>query len=120
MLPADAELGFFLAGQRDVTLRAKALDLFQRARAEMVAQQAESFQVLPRPRGHALRVLQSARDLVAALASFHRQHKLDPFDLRQLRQRGGERIAGRPSAVDRAAQTRPSPGRIRAAARCKT
>ena len=48
-----------------------------------IAQLAKSFQVLPRPRGHALRVLQPARDLGSLLARLHRQHELDAFDLRQ-------------------------------------
>ncbi len=95
MFPADAKLGFILAGERNVTLRAKALDLFEGARSQVVAQQMESFQGLTSPRGHALRILEAARDLVSSLAGFDCQHKLYSLDLRQSRQRrsGGFRSA---------------------------
>ena len=87
MLPADAKLGLILAGERDMPLRAEALELFEGARSQAIAQRTESFQALTSPRGHVLRVLQSARDLVAALAGLHRQYKLHSFELGQARER---------------------------------
>jgi len=87
MFPTDTKVGFILAGERDVTLRAKTLDLFEGARSQAVAQQAESFQGLTSPRGHALWILEAARDLVSPFAGLHRQHKLHSLDLRQPRQR---------------------------------
>ena len=87
MFPAHAEFGLALAGESYVALRPLGLDILQRPCIEPVAQLPKPVEAFPGPLGHALRILQPPRNLVAALPRQHRQHKLDSLDLRQLCER---------------------------------
>src|SRR4051812_16612639 len=85
MFPTQTKLSFAMSGKSDMALRPQAFELFEGTGMDSIAESAKSLKSLARPFSHAFGIFEAAGHGRILLARFHRENKLDAFNLGQLR-----------------------------------